>query len=159
VVACALAGQGTGKPLPEPGTSALGRGRPQNRVGVEPMDQGPEDCLGLAGKATAPGGPLEVADASRGHVVVGSDPARSEKSGGMSYARSGNRQGPPRTRDKTLGGGRTRIGVGVVPNGQVPQDCTGLVGKATAPGAAPPKVADATRVRVIVGSASRIPEN
>jgi hypothetical protein len=70
VVACASAGQGTGRPLPEPRISALGGGRPQNRVGVEPMDQGPEDCLGLAGKATAPGAPPEVADASQGHVVV-----------------------------------------------------------------------------------------
>ncbi len=71
MVACASAGQGTGRPLPKPGTSTLGGGRPQNRVGVEPMDQGPEDCLGLAGTATAPGVPPEVADATRAHVVVG----------------------------------------------------------------------------------------
>jgi hypothetical protein len=31
----------------------------------------------------------------------------------MSYAESGKRQGPPRTGDNTLGGGRTQIGVGV----------------------------------------------
>ena len=71
MVACASAGQGTGRPLPEPGTSALGGGRPQNRVGVEPMDQGPEDHSGLAGKAIAPGAPPEVDYASWGHVVVG----------------------------------------------------------------------------------------
>ncbi len=70
-MACASAGQGTGRPLPEPGTSALGGGHPQNRVGVEPMDQSLEDCSGLAGKATAQGVPPEVADATRGHVVVG----------------------------------------------------------------------------------------
>jgi hypothetical protein len=77
----------------------------------------------------------------------------------MSYAGSGNRQGPHRTGDNTLGGGRTQIGVGVEPIGQGPQDCLGLVGKATAPGAAPPKVADATRACVVMGSASRIPKN
>jgi hypothetical protein len=86
-------------------------------------------------------------------------PARSETSGGMSYAGSGNRQGPPRTGDNTLGGGLTQIGVGVEPIGQGPQDCPGLVGTATALGVAPPKVADAPRAHVVVGSASRIPEN
>jgi hypothetical protein len=71
VVACASAGQVTGRPLPEPGTSALGGGCPQNRVGVEPMDQDPDDCSGLAGKATAPGAPPEVANTTGGHVVMG----------------------------------------------------------------------------------------
>ncbi len=77
----------------------------------------------------------------------------------MNYARSGNRKGPPRTRDNTLGGGRTQIRVGVEPMGWGPHDCPGLVGKVTAPGGAPLKVADATRVHVVVGSASRIPKN
>ena len=86
-------------------------------------------------------------------------PARSKTGDGMSYSGSGNRKGPPRTGDNTLGEGHTQIRVGVEPMGRGPHDCPGLVGKATAPGAAPPKVADATRAHIVVGSASLIPKN
>ena len=159
MVACASAGQVTGRPLPEPGTSALGGGRPQNRVGVEPMDQGPEDCLGWLARLSLWGRLRKWTMHLGGKLSWGLLPARSETSGGMSYAGSGNRQGPPRTGDNTLGGGLTQIGVGVEPIGQGPQNCPGLVGKATALGVAPPKVADAPRAHVVVGSASWIPKN
>ena len=160
MVTCASVGQGTGRPLPKPGISTLGGGRPQNRVGVEPMGQGPKDCSGLAGKATALGLHLRNWPTQLGRTLSwGLLPTRFETSGGMSYAGSGNRKGPPRTGDNTLGGGRTQIRVEVEPMGRGPQDCPGLVGKATAPRAAPPKVADATRAHVVVGPASRIPEN
>ena len=71
MVACASAGQGTGRPFSKPGTCTLGGGRPQTGVGVEPMDQGSEGCSGLAGKAATLEAPPEVADATRAHIFVG----------------------------------------------------------------------------------------
>jgi hypothetical protein len=46
-------GEEKGWPIPKPSTNTPGRGRPQIRVGVESLGQGPADCSGLAGKETA----------------------------------------------------------------------------------------------------------